>query len=55
MRPEKEKQTAFRFKNWKFVKSCDERINRIPDQYTVPIDRILSVKNARAWVSMDFI
>ena len=22
--------------------------------YTVPIDRILSVKNARAWVSMDF-
>ena len=21
---------------------------------TVPIDRILSVKNARAWVSMDF-
>ena len=22
--------------------------------HTVPIDRILSVKNARAWVSMDF-
>ena len=22
--------------------------------FTVPIDRILSVKNARAWVSMDF-
>ena len=24
------------------------------DWPTVPIDRILSVKNARAWVSMDF-
>jgi hypothetical protein len=23
-------------------------------QITVPIDRILSVKNAQAWVSMDF-
>ena len=23
-------------------------------QYTVPIDRILSVKNARAWVSINF-
>ena len=22
--------------------------------YTVPIDRIISVKNAQAWVSMDF-
>ena len=26
----------------------------IENEHTVPIDRILSVKNARTWVSMDF-
>ena len=29
-------------------------IKKLGYENTVPIDRILSVKNARAWVSMDF-
>ena len=27
----------------------------LKDQHTVPIDEIISAKNARAWVSMNFI
>ena len=38
----------------KFIRTNGFDINHdVGEAYTVPIDRILSVKNARAWVSMD--
>jgi hypothetical protein len=48
-------------KGEKMIQKLEARLGGKPDwpdwlkdQITVPIDRILSVKNAQAWVSMDF-
>jgi hypothetical protein len=38
-----------------FLAKYERKLVRISALYTVPIPKIISAKNARAWVSMDFI
>ena len=60
-------ENSTKFKTWKsnYTNFSPYALSRIPAswlmlqttlkiRHTVPIDRIISVKNARAWVSMDF-
>ena len=48
--PENSKESTETYLTWLLIMSSSQ----LKVLYTLPIDRIISVKNARAWISMDF-